>query len=196
MAEPLDASGHIFGAFCDEGLVGSVRVNYGDEGDFGDYFELYGMDRFGAYAPAELCIVTKLMLLPAFRAGTLMARLRMAMYEHTRDHKPHMKFCLIDCIPPYQGYFERIGYRPIGPRIRHPAAGLVIPLAFPVYDLEHFGRIRSPLARVCPRHDRVSVGWFSKTFGPARDHGRSRILRHWRARQASGSQEIGALNQR
>lgn len=161
VAEPLDATGLLFGAFSDAQLVASVRVHYRD---FGDYEAMYDLRRFGPYFPDGLSVVTKLMIDPDWRAGSLLARLGLALYVHTRDHCPQTKFCIIDCVPRLKPYFERLGYRQIGPAIAHPAAGAVIPMAFAVYDLAHFRRVRSPLASVCPSHDAESTAWFEDRF--------------------------------
>lgn len=164
IAEPMDATGCIIGAFCGNSVVASVRVNYGDGSALAEYADLYGLHRFEPYSPAHLSIVTKLMIDPGYRAGTLMARFSVALYEYTARHKPGVLFCVIDCAPALRDFFLRIGYRQIGPAFQHPEADTVVPMAFAVYDLEHFKRIRSPLARVCPHHDALSVAWFRRTF--------------------------------
>ena len=165
VAEPLDDTGVVFGAFDGPQLVASVRVNYED---FGEYEALYGLQRFGPYFPGGLSVVTKLMIEPAWRAGTLMARLGLALYVHTRDHRPQTMFCVIDCVPALRNFFLRLGYRQIGPPIAHPAAGTVLPMAFAVYDQAHFRKVRSPLAAVCPRHDGDVAEWFAAKFAPER----------------------------
>lgn len=169
--EPMDACGVLFGAFEKGRLVASVRVNYGspragngDDPALGDFTALYGLRRFGPWYPAGISVVTKLMIEPEYRAGTLMARLGVALYVHTRDTRPSTRFCVIDCVPALRDYFQRLGYRQIGPQFRHPAAGMVVPMAFPVYDRRHFESVRSPLARVCPRHDEATAAWFRDTF--------------------------------
>lgn len=163
VAEPMDAAGVIFGAFEGTQLVGSVRVNYGDVPDaFGEYEALYGLRRFGPWFPQGISIVTKLMIEPAYRAGTLMARFGVALYEHTRRTRPQTMFCVIDCVPALAGFFLRLGYRPIGPAFMHPAAGTVLPMAFAVYDRRHFEQVRSPLAAVCPTHDGPSSAWLAR----------------------------------
>ena len=171
VAEPLDASGVLFGAFEHGRLLASVRVNYGStsseygEGQaFGEFTALYGLQRFGRWDPGGISVVTKLMIEPEHRAGTLMARLGVALYVHTRETLPSTMFCVIDCVPALRDYFQRLGYRQIGPQFRHSAAGMVVPMAFPVYDRRHFESVRSPLARACPRHDEATAAWFRDTF--------------------------------
>ncbi len=166
--EPLDANGTVFGAFEGARLVGAVRVNYGDaaraDGGFGFYASFYGMHRFGREHPEGISIVTRLMALPAWRNGRTMAQFGVALYEHTRDHRPQVRYCLIDCVPPLKSLFEAIGYRQTGPALQHPVAGTVLPMGFAVYHRHHFERVGSPLAAVCPRHDAESAEWFDATF--------------------------------
>ena len=171
VAEPMDAVGVLFGAFEQDRLVASVRVNYGsvaaengDDPALGEFTALYGLRRFGRWFPGGISVVTKLMIEPAHRAGTLMARLGLALYIHTRETRPATMFCVIDCVLALRSYFQRLGYRQIGPWFQHPAAGLVVPMAFPVYDRKHFEAVRSPLARACPRHDEISAAWFRSSF--------------------------------
>jgi hypothetical protein len=161
VAEPLDGTGVVFGAFSRSQLVGSVRVNYEV---FGEYQYLYDLQRFGPFLPDGLSVVTKLMIEPAWRAGTLMARMGVALYVYTRDHRPQTRFCVIDCVPRLKPFFLRLGYRQIGPPITHPAAGTVLPMAFAVYDIAHFKQVGSPLASVCPRHECESSEWFKRMF--------------------------------
>ena len=168
-AEPLDTTGHLFGAFEGTRLVGAVRVNYGSAGPdsgFGSYAAFYGVTRFGPAFPQGISIVTRLMAEPAHRSGQTMVRFGVALYEHTRDTQPQVAFCIIDCVPALQPLFQRIGYRQIGPALQHPAAGTVLPMAFAVYHREHFQRVQSPLATVCPRHDRATADWFDAQFEP------------------------------
>lgn len=166
--EPLDASGVVFGAFEGAQLVGAVRVNYGDaaraDGGFGFYAGFYGMQRFGREHPEGISIVTRLMALPAWRNGRTMAQFGVALYQHTCRHRPQVRYCLIDCVPPLKGLFEAIGYRQTGPALQHPVAGTVLPMGFAVYHRHHFERVGSPLAAVCPRHDADSADWFDATF--------------------------------
>jgi len=168
--EALDFTGHLFGAFDGSRLVGAVRVNYGcasgelSAGGFGNYADFYGMSRFGPAYPQGISIVTRLMAEPEHRSGQTMARFGVALYEHTRDTQPQVDFCIIDCVPALKPLFLRIGYRQIGPVLQHPVAGAVLPLAFAVYHREHFVRVGSPLAAVCPRHDRAAAEWFDAKF--------------------------------
>ena len=167
IVEPLDDFGHIFGAFVEARLVASVRVNYGFaavDGGFGEYAQLQAMHRFAPYFPYRVSMVTRLVIDPCHRSGTLLARLGVALYVYTRDTRPDTAFCLIDCVPRLKAMFLRLGYRQIGAPFDHPTVGPVLPMAFAVYDQEHFRRVRSPLAAVCPRHEKLEADWFESRF--------------------------------
>jgi hypothetical protein len=165
--EPLDATGHILGAFDNQGqLLGSVRLNYGVESDFGEYVELYGMKQFGPYFPERLVLTTKMILDLGHRGGTLMLRLCQASLLHTKECFPKTAFALIDSKPPLDGYFQRLGFRPTGPMIQHPAAGSVVPMAFLFDDGEYLRRIGSPLKKFCSDvGETESVRWYQMAFG-------------------------------
>lgn len=174
--EPLDASGVLFAAFDGTRLAAAVRVNYGldvdagagaGDGGFGEFAALFGLRRFGAAWPRSLCITTRLMIDSAYRSSTLMARLAVALYAHTCRWRPQIRFSVIDCVPRHQDYFERLGYRAIGPRLLDPVAGPTVPMGLAVYDREHFERLRSPFAASCPRHDAADARWFDATFAAA-----------------------------
>jgi len=180
IAEPLDERSVLFGAFYDGRIVGSVRLTFAsahpldggpawpakDEAthveNFGPYTAMYRLRAFERWYPHAIGIVTKLMIAPEHRCGTLLARISLALYRYTRDTWPHVRFCVIDCVPPLERYYLRLGYRRIGPPIQHPAAGWVLPMAFALYDRRHFVAVRSPLARACPRHDTASSAWFQR----------------------------------
>ena len=167
VVEPLDATGVLYAVRDGEALAGSARVNYGcdDPGPvFGEYRQLYPMKRFGAAYPRQLCIVTKLMLAPSYRSGTLLSVVASGLYTHMRVLRPDVRFCLIDCVPPLRGVFERLGYRVIGSAFQHPAGPPVLPMAFVVYGRTHFERVGSPLARLCPHDDISGLTWFEQAF--------------------------------
>lgn len=165
--EPLDATGHILGAFDDAGrLLGSVRLNYGVESDFGEYVELYRMKQFGPYFPDRLVLTTKMILDPWHRGGTLMLRMCQASFLHTKECFPETAFSLIDSKPPLDGYFRRLGFRPTGPMIQHPAAGSVVPMAFVFDDGEYLRQIGSPLKKFySDMSETESVRWYQTAFG-------------------------------
>lgn len=164
ITDELDDGGQILGAFVGSVLVGSVRVNFGQ---FGEYAELACVRGFSPYFPDRMMLITKLVIDSAYRTGTLMSRFGLALYLHCRDHHPHTCFGVISCVPGHVGLFQRLGYRQIGVPFRHPAAGVAIPMAVALYDLQHFRRIGCPVARLCPYHDAESSNWFARHLSQA-----------------------------
>lgn len=173
-AEPLDTDGVVFAAFVRGEVVGAARVNVGRDrrdGGFGFFAGWYGLRRFdtapaGAF-PHGVALVSRLMLLPAWRSAAAVARLTLALYEHLRDREPQVRYGVTDCGPSQLRAHEQLGWRPIGPTLWHPMAGALLPLAFALYHREHLMRTGSPLAPACPRHDGASARWFDATFAPA-----------------------------
>lgn len=162
VVDPQDQTGTILGAFNGPRLIGSVRINYED---FGEYGSLLSVRRFGPYFPNRLTLITKLMIDPAHRAGTLMARFGMELYRHITSTHPQTMFGIMSCVPAHQDFFHRFGYRPIGRPFMHSYAGLTVPMAAALYDLDHFRRVGSSVSKLCPRHDVASSDWFVQTFG-------------------------------
>lgn len=169
VAEPMDAGAVLFGAFDGPRLLASARVNYGDAGaeTFGPLAQAYGLQRYGPWFPRGIGIVTKMMIEREHRAGTLLARMGLALYRWTQRTRPHTMFCVIDCVPGLVACYRRLGYRPVGAPFRHPAAGPVQPMALAVYDLAHLRRVRSPLAAACPRHDEATARWLDSIIDEA-----------------------------
>ncbi len=172
VVEPLDRTGSVFGLYDEGKLVGSVRVNYGDDAAdprvaLGEYVDLYGLGGLAPDLLRRVCIVTKMALDRAYRSGTHMVEVSTGLYTHTRDHRPLARWCFIDCVPPLEAYFEAIGYRRIGGPVWHPAVDHVVPMGFAIYDEAHFRLVGSPLQACCPRRDDESVSWFEQTFGEA-----------------------------
>lgn len=161
VTDALDETGHILGAFDGGTLAGSVRINYGE---FGEYAELECIRRFGPYLPDRMKLISKMVIAPAYRAGTLMGRLGVAIYAHTLCHYPETMFGVMSCVPAHLGFFKRFGFRPIGPGFTHSAAGFTYPMAAAIYDQHHFRRIGCQLIKLCPHHDAKSSDWFARTF--------------------------------
>ena len=159
--DPLDATGDILVAYDGARLAGSVLINHGD---LGVYAQLDCLRRFGPYFPDRLMLITKLVIAPPYRRSSLMTRLALALYVHCRDQHPATLFGALACVDGHAGYYERLGYRPLGEHLDHPAAGRVAMMAVALYDQKHFQRVCRPVARLCPRHDAESSDWFARTF--------------------------------
>lgn len=161
VADALDERGQILGAFDGGVLAGSVRMNYGE---FGEHAELKCVRRFGPYFPDRMMLITKLVIDPAYRAGTLMGRFGLAIYAHAHITHPQTMFGVISCVPSHKHFYQRFGFKQIGATFRHSASGLNVPMAAAIYDKHHFERVGCPITKTCPRHDAESSEWFARTF--------------------------------
>jgi len=152
--EPFDENAFLWVAYEGERLVGSVRVNYADEGDLGDYPALYDMARMGALHPERTSITTKLVVARDYRNSTLAYRLAMAGYRSMLEDGILHDF--IDVYPARIPFFERLGYRIHVPAAHHPEYGSVVVMTLSVRDAVHLERVGSPFFRYFTRNDAVA----------------------------------------
>ncbi len=171
IVEPFDSTGRNFIALHRGKIVGCIRSNLGIDTDFGDYVDLYQMQRVGPYFPRFCNVNTKLMVAPEWRRSGLMIRVASTAYEYVR--RQGMVCDFIDCNPPLEKQFYRFGYRDYCGRINHPEYGDVLPMLLLGVDLAHLESCRSPLAEIertlerddnCVRHFRDEV--FNESLSP------------------------------
>jgi len=92
--------------------VGVIRGNAGYAGEFGEYDEFYGIGT--SYAPGEfatsikLGIVTRLMIDKEYRHTDLAFRLSTECFKAGLNQQ--IQYCFMDCNPPLQSLFERLGF--------------------------------------------------------------------------------------
>lgn len=139
--DALDRFGHNIVATRDGIVVGCARVNFGRDGDLGDYEDFYALTS-DPWHPLHTAIVTRLMVAPELRRTRLPGSLCAAVYEHSL--RAGIKRGYIDCNPPLQRFFRHLGFAPyIGER-EHPCYGRVLPMRMDLEDAEHFAAVRSP----------------------------------------------------
>ncbi|MBK8091498.1 MAG: GNAT family N-acetyltransferase [Verrucomicrobiaceae bacterium] len=153
--EPLDDTAHLFIAEDEQGrVVGTGRINFGGESDFGIYRQLYGLECLGDYPLPRVSITSKFMVAPSLRCSFLGLRLALEIYRF--GLKEGIQIDFIDCNPHLESLFEGLGYRRYRSRIHHPEYGDVLPLVLLLSDLQHLESVRSPFARacrqLCPHH--------------------------------------------
>lgn len=162
--EPLDADGHVFAAFQGDAIVGTVRVNCGDDGTFGEYVDYYQMERFGPYFPKHCAIVTKLMVTKDQREdGVTAVRLAQACMRLCYQH--NIEFGFIDCNDYLITYFESLGFRRYMGETIHPEYGVVCPMVMVMNDIEHLASINSKLYLDSERRkpSPVVISYFAET---------------------------------
>jgi hypothetical protein len=141
--EPLDEDAVIFGAFDHGKLVGTIRVNYTNTCDVGEYVKWYRMSEFRPFFPSRTSVTTKLMLSPQYRSTAITVRFAKAVYE--AGLSAGVCFDFMDCNSHLVPYFEKIGYRQVFPNVLHPEYGDVHPMVFVYGDVGHLTNIGSPL---------------------------------------------------
>lgn len=142
-----DQSGRLFAAFDGERLIGTVRNDYVRDGDSDEYIALYGARAYVEQRGREqVSISGRLMVRPEYRAGRAAFALAAATYSRALGDGIHHN--LIDCNPPVEPFFRRLGYRVFRKPVMHPSYGPVAVLVLDLFDREHLARVRSPFLRI------------------------------------------------
>ncbi len=142
IVDPMDDTGHVLAAYDNDTIVGTVRTNFLRESDIGEYFTLYGLSPMPHLGLNECAITTRLMIAPAYRRGTLAARLACATY--TLGITNHITTDYIDCNDHLRGFFARLGYLPHKENVSHPEYGAITVLKLHLTDIAHLDAVGSP----------------------------------------------------
>ena len=143
--EPLDATAEVFVAYADNEVVGTVRSNMGDSGDFGGVAGRYGMVQLGAHYPRRVALTAKLIIDPHYRNGRVFHELAHAVFR--LGILRGMVADFIDCEPRLVPIYSRLGYRPASDRpFEHPELGLRVSMRL-LADRESLQSVRSPFLR-------------------------------------------------
>ncbi|MCX5659773.1 MAG: GNAT family N-acetyltransferase [Planctomycetota bacterium] len=95
ICDPLDHGSHVLGAWEGDELVGTLRCNFLRDTSFGEYYEMYHIDRLPEHVQKRTSITTRLMIHQRFRKGTLGVRLSKAIYSIALERG--ITTDLIDC---------------------------------------------------------------------------------------------------
>jgi hypothetical protein len=144
ICEPLDESGHVYAAYADDDLAGTVRSNYAFESDLDEYFERYGVNSADFQ---EASVTSKLIVARSHRSSTLAFRLAAATYSD--GLAAGVRFNLIDCDRALVPFYERLGYRAHGSvRYRFPEVGEGVVMILDVQNETNFRRVGSPFLKL------------------------------------------------
>jgi predicted GNAT family N-acyltransferase len=144
ICEPLDESGHVYAAYAEDDLVGTVRSNYAFESDLHEYFELYGVNSADFQ---DASVTSKLIVARNCRSSTLAFRLAAATYAD--GLAVGIRFNLIDCHRALVPFYERLGYRAHGSvRYRFPEVGEGVVMILHVQDEAYLRRVGSPFLKL------------------------------------------------
>ena len=148
IVDPLDATGHILAAVAEHGVVGTVRVNFCQDGTVGDYAQFYEIDReLGRWAQSS--ITTRLMVKPEYR-GTR-GPLQLAHASFCLGLEQGTRWNYIDCNPPLLRFFERLGYVERFMK-HHPEYGHVHCMRLDLHDTAHLAAVGSPFLSSSERY--------------------------------------------
>lgn len=164
--EPLDLTGCVIYARLNGEMVGTVRLNFAEDGPL-ECEELYQLQLFGGFARAQLSMTTKFMVRRDVRDHpTLAARLAMRTFELAATGG--VRFDFIDTNAHLIPLYEKMGYRRYISEIDHPDYGLVMPLCLVLDDIEHLDRVNSPFRKIAKSafagKPRIGAEYFARRF--------------------------------
>lgn len=167
--EPFDFTGRVVFARLNGEMVGTVRLNFADEGPL-ECEELYSLGLFNGFARSQISMTTKFMVRRDARDHpTLAARLAMKTFELAAARG--VRFDFIDSNSHLIPLYEKMGYRRYIPEIAHPDYGVVTPLCLVLDDIEHLDRVNSPFRRIAKQKfgggPLIGRGHFSRQFRAA-----------------------------
>ena len=145
VCDPCDSSGHTFVAEDAGQIVGTIRINFRDEGPL-DGEEMFGVEEFQALPQSALSSTGRLAVLPSHRSTSVAARLALKCYEAGTAHGVQIDFILTR--PHLVRMYQQMGYRLYRPTVRRTGYAAVVPMLLLAADRAHFEKIRSPMRRL------------------------------------------------
>ena len=128
-------------------IVGAVRINHAWRCALGIHADFYRMREIaGTDHPARTCVVSRLLVHPAFRHDALGYRLCAAAYKHALTHDA--RFAFLHCEDDLIYYFSVLGFKAYMGRTLLREFGEVIPMKLDLLDEQYLMRIGSPLLPV------------------------------------------------
>ena len=172
LLDPTDRDSTVLAAFDASGnAVGTVRLQSTEQiAEFDRTFH-----RFNDL-PEELGkvggLTSKLIVSRAHRKGSVATRLVVAVFElaYTSGHRINM----INCNPPLDTFFEKLGFVRLAESQQHPVYGTVCLMFHPMADADWLEAIRSPFSRVIDQ-----MGRDEETAARIRDWSASIGVRYW-----------------
>jgi hypothetical protein len=149
ICEPLDRTGHLFCAYDNSRLVGTLRTNYSRDADLSDYAQLYDMAAVDKDQPHATSVTSKLLVTREYRSSMLGYGLAAACYR--ANLLAGMEYDFIDVYPARVPFFQRLGYQIHRPEVVHPEFGSVIVMRLKMRDEAHLRMVKSPFLRYLRR---------------------------------------------
>lgn len=180
LIDPMDDQSLLLYAHNDTGIVGTLRLTFGNAGQFPqELAEIFCMEQFqmlGGDTDKKLCLTTKLAIKEGFRGSQVLYMLMSKAYELARTSRT--KFAYGGCNPHLVALNEQMGFRRFARNFTDPGYGLLIPLVMVVEDLEHLRAVRSPFYRIARKlpHESQCGQEFLRAFPQAAKYINSQLI--------------------
>ena len=169
----LDETAHIYGAYDNDQLVGTVRGNlvreFTPDAPMPAWLaDIYGFQPFIDRHANGVGLTSRLMVARDRRGSTALGALLRHTYEIAMGLDTEFLFC--NCAPALVGMYERLGFRRYIRNVLDPQVGYRVPLVLVVFDRQHLEAVRSPLLRSLRLKsdvDTSAVDWFNREFSDA-----------------------------
>ncbi len=148
LVEDEDERAHLLVAYDDSELMGTLRLQWGGDGDVGPEMKAtFISNTFAAdVAPTKLAIGSRFVIHPRARGSTLMVRMMQACVTFCLERDVELLFG--DCEPHLLHIYRSFGFRPYRDLVNHETSGVLVPLVLTIHDLEHLTHTRSPLRKL------------------------------------------------
>ncbi len=151
IVEPLDENGSVLVATINGRTVGTLRINRADDPYATAYRNFYRMQEISGLNINHCTITTKMMVDQENKMQAIGMKLAKYGFIHSKTRGSLIDF--IDCNPPKEAYFRRLGYRYLFPQAIHPEFGLVTKMVLIFNDRRHLQNVRSPFASLASDQD-------------------------------------------
>ncbi len=145
MTDASDDRARILVAVDGDEVVGTLRINWGDDAPFGSKVEeIYQLSRFSSVVSDNQVVVFDRFVIKAEYRGTHVAfQLLTAITMFSLEKNVQLAFC--DCQPHLLNLYLSLGFQTYTTTFNYPGVGIVVPLVLVCEDLEHLRQVGSPL---------------------------------------------------
>jgi len=163
LSDALDDKATLLYASKDGRIIGTVRINWGDDRTaFRAFTESCGLADFQCFPAGSFSFCSRLMVHRDYRYSAIAAALATRAYETGRGRSTQFNF--VHCAPRLLPLFERMGFRQYKDHFDDPEVGEQIPLVLVIEDIDHLRASRSPFlgTALTRRNSRQAALWFSQ----------------------------------
>lgn len=160
LTDSLDERGYIFAAFDGEQVVGTMRANFGADGDLGEWTAHYKLEQFGQYFPEYIGIATRVAVAPEYRCLQVFSALGLAIVRLGYERK--LEFAFLSGPLRQAKLYQRFGWQHYIPPFELPGYCKAVSLCFVFSDIEYLHSINSRVLGVASEylHTPEAVAFF------------------------------------